>query len=87
MSDALTAKLAELSDKEDQIIALVNTDASALDAMQKAKDALEAQGNDSDTAAVGQVQSLIDRLTPLLTPAAPATDPAPVTDPNAAPPV
>ena len=65
MSQLLDDKLSELGLREDEVIALVQTNASTLSALQAAYDALSAsQGGDS--VQVAEVQALIDKLTPLL---------------------
>lgn len=82
MSQKLDDALAQLGAKEDAVIALVNTDASSISSLQSALDALKASQGD-DSAEVAQVQGLIDKLTPVLTPAQPATTTPASTDPNA----
>lgn len=82
MSQALEDKLAQLGAKEDQVVALINTDQSALAALQAANDALKAAQGD-DSADVKKVDDLIAKLTPLLPPAAPVTDATGTTPPAA----
>jgi len=84
MSQALSDKLAELGVKEDEIIAILNTDSSAIAALTAANAALaKSQGDDS--AQVAEVQGLIDKLSAVIPPAGTATPPAgsvpPVTPP------
>lgn len=65
MSQLLTDKLAELGAKEDQVIAILNTDTSAIAALTAANVALAAsQGDDSKQ--VAEVQGLIDKLTAVI---------------------